>query len=280
MMQRLWQGIFSWARGLIVVFGLSTLMWSQVALAASQGGSSSAESQESQDKLDRTPASSTGLEFDDDKPWSGQSELSFLSTMGNTDVRTIGFKASGKRNWAKWALVARGEFLETRNGKIVTAESYLLGTRGTRKFSEVDVFLDLEYQSNLFAGFEDLYKVSFGVGREFLKTDFQALRLEAGPAFVFEDRVTGDTRQFSSLSAQLLHRWALATSVQMNNRLSYLGNLSDLIDSRYELELGFSAPVSDMFSLKAAYLAQYKNLPPENAKNFDGKTTLSLLATF
>lgn len=228
---------------------------------------------------ERAPAAS-GMEFGDDKPWSGQAEFSFLSTSGNTDTSSVGFKSSGKRNWALWALLARAEYLQTRDKERVTAESYLFGTRGTRKFRAFDMFLDLEYQRNEFAGFSDLYKLSIGVGKEFIKTETQGLRVEIGPAFVFEERVIGPQTNFSSLSAQLLHRWTLASNVTMNNRVAYLGNLTDMADSRYEIELGFAAPVSELFSLKAGYLAQYRNRPPGEAKNFDGKTTLSILATF
>lgn len=220
------------------------------------------------------------LDQHQEKPWTGQAEFSFLSTQGNTETLSLGVKGSGTRNWTHWALQARGEYLQTRDAIAITAESYLLGSRGTRKFLGFDLFTDFEYQSNQFAGFVDLYKIALGIGREFYKSDAHAIRLEIGPAFVVEKNTGMVVNRFSSIGAQLLHEWTLSTQVKFTDRVSYLGNLERFADSRYELELGLAAPVSQWFSLKAAYLAQYRNLPPIGKKNFDGKTTLSILATF
>jgi len=66
-------------------------------------------------QIARDPAAA-GIDFSaDDRPWSGQAELTFLSTVGNTETLSTGAKASGKRNWQFWALMARGEYLQTRD---------------------------------------------------------------------------------------------------------------------------------------------------------------------
>lgn len=226
----------------------------------------------------RKPANA--LEFDSVKPWSGQAEFSFLSTTGNTNTLTLGLKSAVRRNWTDWAAVVRAEYLRSSDGDNVTAQSYLFGTRGIRKFSDFDLFTDFEYQRNVFAGFNNLYKFAIGVGKEFFKTTKQTLRLEIGPAFVIEERVDKTKDNFGSVGAQALHKWAITDKVELNNRLSYLINLKDVSDSRYEFETTMTAPISALFSLKAGYLALYRNRPPIDKKAFDGKTTLSILATF
>jgi putative salt-induced outer membrane protein len=230
-------------------------------------------------EINRDPAASM-IMSNDDKSWSGQAELSLLSTTGNTETLSLGVKTIGKKNWQDWSILARAEYLQTRDAERITAESFLFGLRGTRKFQSFDLFLDNEFQRNEFAGFTNLYKFSLGLGREVVKTATQVVRIEVGPAFVVEERVSQETVQFGSLSTQLLHQWSLSEKVKLNNRLAHLANLSEMSDSRYEFEFSFAAPISDLFSLKASYLAQYRNQPPKAAENFDGKTMLSLLATF
>ncbi len=227
----------------------------------------------------RLPAAAA-IEAADDKPWGGQAELSFLSTMGNTDTLSVGIKTNAKRNWQYWAVSVRGEYLQTRDGEKITAESYLFALRGIRKFKRFDLFLDNEYQRNEFAGFKDMFKFALGIGKELYRNDHHTFRLEGGPAFVIEKRVTAETVKFASFIAQALHKWTLSDKIVLDNRLGYMLNLTNATDSRYELESSFTAPVSSLFSLKAGYLAQYRNEPPKNAKNFDGKTSISLLATF
>jgi len=97
---------------------------------------------------------------------------------------------------------------------------------------------------------------------------------------VIEERVSGETIRFGSLSVQALHKWKITDKVELNDRFSYLTNFEDMDDARYEFEVGLAAPVSTHFSLKASYLAQYRNRPPVNTDRYDGKTTISLLATF
>lgn len=113
--------------------------------------------------------------------WSGEAELGYLRTSGNTDTESVNAKGKVVNERHKWRHTGTLETVNKSDRDVKTAERYLATFKSDYKIDDRSYFFGiLTYEDDRFSGYE--YQVSevLGYGYTVIKRDDLILDLEAG----------------------------------------------------------------------------------------------------
>ncbi len=122
---------------------------------------------------------------------SGKLGLGAISTSGNSESTTVQFDSALRYAQGDWhnkltakANFASSEVTDASSGEMrsqTTAERYVFGARSALDFSEFDfLFVQLDYEKDLFGGVRERSVESIGYGRRLLKSAAHMLDVELG----------------------------------------------------------------------------------------------------
>lgn len=216
------------------------------------------------------------------KNWKNETQLTFLSTKGNSQSRTLG--AGEKFNWAKakrsfdlWADALNVESDNTR-----TSERYSAGEKGERK-----LFSDRNYayerglwESNRFAGYRHRYDGSVGIGRDILKSTANELSAELGGGYINEQLVNAPRNDFGSGRVYAKYTFHFSPTATFFQDGEYLHNFDTPNGYRVNTESALTATLSTHLALKLDYTWKHVHEPPAGFKRDDTTTLLSFLVNY
>jgi len=211
---------------------------------------------------------------------SHESEASAVLASGNTDARTFALKQSTAYQWDKNKGTFTGSLLYGKSGGIESARKWDLGVRFDRELSEVmGLFLGYQIDGNIFSGFESRHTVDLGGKYYFIRTDETKLSTEAGYRYQAE-KLTSQTTNNNHMGRAFLE-WTNAWNKQVNSKVGteFTYNFSTRNDYRINAEPSLSVILTDVLSIKLAYLINFRNLPAvAGKKQLDTLYTTSLVA--
>lgn len=214
-------------------------------------------------------------------PWSGDAELGFVASEGNTDAKSI--SANGALIWEQgsWKNNAEINALNTKSAGVRSAEKYFLSNRLAYTFSPNNyTFGYLSHEDDRFSGYKYKSTIAFGYGRRIINQETMLWDAEIGPGYRRaevsadvdeDDEEEGILRLFSSF------RWDLSPTATFEQKVSVESGDENTV-SRSTTSLKTS--VAGGIGLKLAYLVTYtENVPAENV-HADKQTTLTMVYSF
>lgn len=215
------------------------------------------------------------------KNWKNETQLSFLSTRGNSQSRTLG--AGEKFNWSKdnrgfdlWA-----DALNVESDHQRTSEKYDAGEKVERKLTDRNyVFERGLWESNRFAGFAERYDVSLGLGRDVIQSAVNELSVELGGGYINEQLVDAPRNDFASGRAYAKYIRTFSPLSKFSQDGEYLHNFDSPNGYRVNTETALTAGLSTHLALKASYTWKHVHEPPAGFKRDDSTSLLSLLVNY
>lgn len=214
--------------------------------------------------------------------WSNTSEVSILSTGGNTDVSVYNAKTETKVTLGKHEVTLSGHYtlgenqgvVDTRNWDVQLQDRYALSQKW-------GVFIGEKVEGDRFKGFITRYNTDIGASYKLYNTDSFKSNLEGGFRYVVEEKVTNEYAHDNQLRffGDLDHK--VNATVSWKFYLEYLKDIE--VGDAWELNFGPSliTQLSSIFSLKVGYEGEYRNLPAVlGARKYDYKYTTGLIANF
>lgn len=216
-------------------------------------------------------------------PWSHESEASVVQVTGNTESESYSAKQKTSYTFDANALIATGRYLQTKASGTETAKSWEAAIRYERALSDLfSIYLQHGAESDVYAGYTQRDNTDLGGKYHLIKTEEENLLAEAG---------FRHSKIMSSVSDETSYvnygRFYSEYSRKINSTLSakawveYLPNFKDSEAYLVNYEGSVTAMMTQIFSLKTAYLVKYHNktvLPDE--KKEDKTLTVSLVAKF
>ncbi len=133
---------------------------------------------------------------DDSVPFSGAIELGYTALSGNTNTETL--LGKGRITWydQAWTHTTRAEIKNVSDSENTTAEQYLVSQRERYSLGDSPNYLFglARYEKERFSGYDNQFTAITGYGRQIFDTDLQALSLEAGPGYRYDDYESGGNR--------------------------------------------------------------------------------------
>lgn len=239
-------------------------------------------------------AGPTALHADEPKlGWADSAELTYVSTGGNSEAETLGFRNLLTHTWAdaRFSLEAAGLRAETTTKTFavegtfptfrvieiedsnVTAENYLLRARYEHDFAGAWYwFGGAGWERNQFAGFDSRTSIVGGAGRTWFAAGDDKWRTDLGLTYTREEstfRVRRGTRLVEvsdeSLGARFTSDYAkrLTPTTLFTNLLLVDENLDDSEDLRADMTTAIAVKMSERpaLALKASLQLLFDNQP-------------------
>jgi len=214
--------------------------------------------------------------------WTDQAELGYVSTSGNTSTSTLALRNDLGYSFADnikgtWSL----RVLNAETAGITTAERYFTEFRLDFGFSErLYGFGKANWLQDRPSGVDYRITAGVGAGYHFLTGPKHDLLGEAG--FDYTDEKYTDDTGGNFLATRLFGKYGynFNDKNRFTQSLEYAPDLGRLSNYRFNSETAFTSAISDIFSLKTAYVINYNNEPPAGFGKTDKVFSVTLVADF
>ena len=214
-------------------------------------------------------------------PWSGDAELGYVASEGNTDAKSI--TANGALIWEKgdWKNNTEMTTLNTKSSGDRSAEKYFLSNRLAYTFSPNNyTFGYLSHDDDRFSGYKYKSTIAFGYGRRLVNRDTMLWDAEIGPGYRRAEIAAdaeGDDEEEGILRLSSSFRWDVSPSATFEQKVSVeSGNENTVSKSTTSLKTSVVADIG----LKIAYLVNYTEHVPPGKVHADKQTTITMVYSF
>lgn len=226
-------------------------------------------------------AAQFGLQPEIPPRWLLQSELSLVTTSGNTSTRTLG--AGGEVTHQEGGSTTRAAF--THVSSVVDGETRarlttLQGRHGVQVGSRLEAFGRAGYTRDVFAGIRSRVILDAGVAFTAADHPRHRLTLEAGAGVTREARVATDTLQFGVATGTARYQWRFAPGSQLQEEVATTADLSDRGNWRAAHALSATIALTRAVSFKIATGVEYRHQPVPGFGRTDTRTAAALVISF
>ena len=198
------------------------------------------------------------------KPWKGSAEISFVNANGNTKSQTVANKDRFEYISGPALLELEAGALRATSKSQLIAEQYFGSEKSGYKWSQKDyAFEKLRWDKDRFAGVNNRYDFTVGLGRLILDQKPDRLMAELGAGRVWEERLPpAPANDFTSGRAYARYERALSPTSGFSQDAEYLHDFDSPRDYRLKTETALTAAVNTVLSLKTSFVWKRVGLPP------------------
>ena len=210
--------------------------------------------------------------------WVLLSELSFVSTAGNTETATIGAASDLARQTPASSSRFRLAFVSTSANDVTQARATTLQARhGITLRENLEVFGRGGYARDRFAGIDNRAAVDAGLAWTTGRQPRHQVTLEAGAGFTAEDRVAADTLRFATGTGTARYVWQIAAGTELREEAAFTADLGDGRNWRGANSAAISVALNRLLSLKVSNEFEYRNLPVLGFRRSDSRTAAAVV---
>jgi len=213
-------------------------------------------------------------------PWSGEFNLSYVQTTGNTENQTLGAGLKAAWQSAPWKVSLAAAFLRAESEHVETARKSTAALRGEYDFTpRFGVYAQESYLRDLFAGISQQWITGAGAVYKVVLGPPHAVAFSAGVAYTVENREPPDAdRDFWGGTVGLSYKWKISASTEFTEDAIYLANFKDSKDWRFNNAAALSVSMTKVLAVKLSHLLQYMHLPGTGKKATDTTFLASIVA--
>lgn len=213
-----------------------------------------------------------------------ETTLGIVIIDGNAESTTTNLKQGTSYKWDKNTVAAKASLTETEADSVTTAKSWEGSLRYDRALSErISVFTSYLWESNRFAGLLQRETAELGLSYKLKDSDALKWVAELGYSYRQIDVADSDANIYSpgvTLGSEI--KWTEREGVTYALRALYRHDLdSDVENHTVEAEPSLSTVLTDIFSLKLAYLVKSQaRIAAPATEHTDITFTTNLVANF
>jgi len=215
-----------------------------------------------------------------DTSWHGVGELGYVSTSGNTDTQTLNLKLEFTKVTEDWRFRLGGTALSSSKDGSKDAERYTAEMQGDRKLNEKSYLFGVyRYDADKFGAFDPQQSITFGYGRELMKSERHELHAEAGIGYKKLKAADGGETSSDFIGRFLLNdTWNITATTTWNNRV-LVETGSD--NTFTQFNTGLAVAINDRFAVKLGWEYRHNSdIPPGVTDKTDTTTTANLVYNF
>lgn len=213
--------------------------------------------------------------------WKHESEAAIVTTSGNTETESYAGKQKTSYNFDANVLTLAGSYLQTKTAGTETAKSWDASLRYERNLTDQwSAFAQVGAEANPYSGYTQRDNADVGGKYYFIKKEKNEFFAELGARSSRTMTTTGTTSTENFGRAYVEYTQPITESVDGKFWVEYLANFTNQDGYRINAEPSIYVAMSEIFSLKMAYLSKTDNSRIAPAKKTDTQTTISLVAKF
>lgn len=211
--------------------------------------------------------------------WSGEAELGFVVTGGNTDTETFNTKIKLSHEAAPWRHTGRLDVLKGSDNGDTNADRVAASVKTDRSLDDASYLYGLlNYEDDEFSGYDYRASESVGYGRRLLRSDAVSLNVEAGfGARQSELSATGENQDEGIVRVAGLLEWAISDATRFTQELdSETGSDFTVTRSLSALSAQIAGNLAAKFTVRVSHTS---DVPPGVDKT-DTETSTTLVYKF
>lgn len=223
-----------------------------------------------------------------ERTWTTSAELGAITTSGNTVGTSVTGKIDARQELEDWSneYIVSGYFKEDEthlaNGDKLrerSAQRYAVSAKAAYKLldDEEKLFVLGSHVDDKFGAYTRYSSLSVGHSSRWFTSRDQTLDVEIGPGYFSGVRATGESENGVTVRGAVSARWQLSPSALLTQTISLergTGNLHS------QAETALSTKINGTMQMKAAFSARSDSNVPEDKKNTDTQTSLTLVYSF
>jgi putative salt-induced outer membrane protein len=224
------------------------------------------------------PAAAATVATKPTSTWKAGGEAGIVETGGNTQTESINTKIKVENDRERWRHRLKAEYVKSADSGEVTAEEVSAAYSTDYKVSAVDYFFfALRFDNDRFSGYTEQDSASIGYGRRFAPASRITLETEIGPGVRYTHNVGGGVQDDAILRVAGTYEQKFGAKSEFRQTL-----LSELAESNTHTEAttSLSSKVNGNLSLKMSYSWTHDSSVPEDTKNTDTTTSVTLVYDF
>ena len=220
--------------------------------------------------------------------WYTSAELGAISTSGNTTGTSVTGKIDARHEMSNWSneYIFSGFFKEdeTTNAdgsktRTRSAQRYLLSAKAASKLLEDGnrAFVLGSHVNDKFGAYTRYSTIGVGYGTQLLRRDDKTVDVEVGPGYFRGEKAAGETESGVTVRGAAQLRWRVSPSAAFSQSVSVERGTSN---THSIAETSLSTKINGTMQMKAAFSARSDTNVPEEKKNTDTQTSLTLVYSF
>ncbi|MFV1984805.1 MAG: YdiY family protein [Thiohalomonadales bacterium] len=210
--------------------------------------------------------------------WSGDAELGYLKSTGNTENKSMHAKGSLINERIKWKHTTTFEVTNKSDKGETIAKRWYVTAKSDYKISNASyMFVGLSHESDDFSGYDYQSTGTFGYGNHIINKKILKLDLEAGVGTRQSKLNSGASLSETILKGAAKLIWVISNTSEFNQNLSVeSGNENTQTRSVTALKMQIVGNLSS----KITYSIKYNSDVPVGIVKKDTETVISLLYNF
>lgn len=221
------------------------------------------------------------------EPFSGEAELGWVSTSGNSESDNLTFKAKANKSYGKVSHHVVLEALNSSNTsagvKNRSAERYLFNYKADYAVSEKGyVFGSINYENDRFSGYDHRVSELLGYGHKFhdnetLKTSAEISIGARQSELSFAD-IDGNTSEDEAVVKALGNlAWTVTDTTQFTEELSIEAGEESTISKSVS---GLKVNINSSLAMKLTYTIKHTSEVPVGTRKTDSERVVTLVYSF
>jgi putative salt-induced outer membrane protein len=269
------------------------LMKSQIFWALAFAGASGTAIAAPDDFADTAPSSTYFTQapttaIPEGSNWFTSAELGAISTSGNTTGTSVTGKIDARHEMSNWSNeyifsgffkedeVANADGTRTRNR---SAERWQVSAKAAFKLLEDGnrAFLLGSHVNDKFGAYTRYSTLAVGYGTQLMKREDKTVDVEVGPGYFHGESATGEQDSGMTVHGAAQLRWRVSPSAAFSQTVSVERGTTNV---HTVAETALSTKINGTMQMKAAFSARSDSKVPEDKKNTDTQTSLTLVYSF
>lgn len=220
--------------------------------------------------------------------WSTSAELGAITTSGNTVGTSVSGKIDARQELDDWSnhYIVSGYFKEDETtlddgekARERSAERYSLSAKAAYKLMKEGekLFVLGAHVDDKFGPYAKYTTLAVGHGAQWYKSRDKSIDVEFGPGYFTGVRPGGESESGFTVRGAAALTWKVSQSAVFSQTLSVERGTSNVHSLA---EAALSTKINGTMQMKAAFSARNDTVVPEDKKNTDTQTSLTLVYSF
>lgn len=209
---------------------------------------------------------------------SGEGELGYTETAGNTDTSSLNAKLGFSYQEANWRSSLALEAVHKSDNEVSIAERYYGAAKSDYTMNPRDyVFGAVDYQRDRFSGIAHRTNLGTGYGRRVVVSEPLLFNTEFGFGYRWTQIDPGGEQADVTLRVATALAWKLSGTAGITQETTMVVGEEDAAIRAFS---ALTSTLVGQFSLRLSHLLNYRSTEPQGKNDYDMETAVTLVFSF